>query len=173
MPALPYPEYPIDRLYLFPKYGSREEYQKATGQEPPPWNPWRQPKGWFDPKAKDSPKRKVVYDVVLATHVDSGVPLADADGKPMLDSLILDKDEAGTVNIPPKGTGFTNVPGAGKPEVPVPMRPLEPNEELFFGFGRSVIVKNVELFRQLEEGFRSEDRELLKAIATKLGVEVR
>ena len=43
---------------------------------------------------------------------------AGPDGKPWLDALVLDRDEAATVNIPPKGPGTTNTPGAAVPEVP-------------------------------------------------------
>jgi hypothetical protein len=171
VPALPYPKYSIQHLYLFPMYATRDEYRQATGEEPPAWNPYRAPKGWFDPKAKSSPSRRVVYELALATHPDTGAVLAGPDGKPLLDALVLDRDEAATVNIPPTDTGSTNVPGADQPQVPVPLRPLEPNEELFFDFGRSVAVKNLDLFPELEVGFTHQDRILLKAIATKLGVE--
>ena len=171
MPALPYPKYSITNLYLFPSYGSREDYQKITGQEAPAWNPYRQPKCWFDPKARESVSRRVVYEYALATHADTGALLLDSAGKPMLDALVLDREEAATVNIPPKGLGMTNVPGADAPEVPVPMRRLEPNEELFFDFGNIIMVKNTDLFEQLEVGFSGQDRLRLKKIAEKLGVE--
>jgi hypothetical protein len=164
LPALPYPKYSISYLYLFPTYATREDYQKATGQEPPPWNPYRQPKHWFDPAAAESRSRRVVYEYVIAE------PPAGPDGKPALDVLVLDREEAATVNIPPTGPGTTNTPGAGAPDVPCPMRALEPNEELFFDFGSVIVVKNTDLYPQLEEGFTSEDRKLLKAIAEKLGV---
>ena len=172
MPALLYPKYSITNLYLFPTYGTREDYQKATGQEAPPWNPYRQPKSWFDPKAKASTSRRVVYECALSTNPDTGALLLDSNGKPQLDALVLDRDEAGMVNIPPKGSGMTNVPGADVPEVPVPMRPLEANEELFFDFGNILLVKNKDLYAQVVEvGFMQSDRELLKKMAAKLGVE--
>ncbi len=167
MPALPYPKYALSYLYLFPYYQTREAYQKATGQEPPPWNPDRAPKYWCDPKARESTRRNVVYDFVVA-YSESGAPLAGPDGKPMLEALVLGKEVAATVNIPPKQ--FTNVPGAEVPEVPMPLRPLEPNEELCFEFGGIVSVKNLDLYPLVEPGFTPEDRALLKAIARKLGV---
>ena len=168
MPALPYPKYSLDKLYLFPYYQTREDYRRATGQEPPPWDPNRPPKYWFDPNARQSTRRNVVYDHVIATS-ESGKPLMGPDGKPMLDFLVLPKEEAATVNIPPKDV--SNVPGADKPEVPCPLRPLEPGEELFFDFGGIVAVKNTELYPQLEVGFTAQDRALLRAIARKLGVQ--
>jgi hypothetical protein len=167
--ALPFPQYSIGNLYLFPYFSTREEYQRATGQEPPPWDPTRAPKYWFDPNAKNSRSRRVVYERVIAD------PPAGPDGKPMLDALVLDRDEAATVNIPPKGTGFTNVPGADKPEVPVPLRELGPDEELAFGIGGTVVVRNKKLWAELEQGsgnFTAADRALLRAIAEKLGVRI-
>jgi hypothetical protein len=175
LPALPYPKYGLENLYLFPYYQTRDAYRAATGQIAPPFNPNRPPKYWFDPKAADSLRRSVVYDPVLGVAAN-GAPLADNDGKPMLDLLVINKDEAAAVNIPPKGvdpatgTAYSNVPGADVPEVPVPLRPLEPNEELFFDFGGVVAVKNLALFPALEAGFTSQDRALLQAIAKKLEV---
>jgi hypothetical protein len=171
VPALPYPKYSITNLYLFPTYATREDFQKATGLEAPPWNPYRQPKSWFDPNAKASPSRRVVYENVFATDPDTGALLCDANQIPKLDALVLDREEAATVNISPKGLGMTNVPGADAPEMPVPMRPLEPNEEFFRDFGSLIVVKNKDLFGQLESGFGQNDRELLQKIAQKLGVE--
>ena len=171
MSALPYPKYSIQNLYLFPRHDTREAYHKAIGQYPPEWNPYRLPKYWFDPKAKQNPSRVVMYAQALVTDPDTGAVLAGSDGNPALDALVLDRDEAANVNIPPSGTGATNIPGADRPEIPVPLRPLEPNEELFFDFGRVVAVKNTELFAQLETGFTQQDRSLLQAIAKKLGVQ--
>jgi hypothetical protein len=101
------------------------------------------------------------------SNVDSNNSrLADARGSVSRPS----REEAATVNIPPKGTGTTNVPGADVPEVPVPLRPLEPNEELYFDWGSILMVKNTDLFEQSETGFTQEDRALLKQIAAKLGI---
>jgi len=168
VPALPYPKYGLKSLYLFPYCQSREDYRQATGQEPPPWNPNRPPKYWFDASAAASHRRNVVYDFVVATG-PTGASIAGPDGKPVLDVLVLKKEEAATVNIPPLAP---NVPGAEAPEVPCPLRALEPGEELFFDFGGVVMVKNVPLFQALEIGFTAQDRALLKGIASKLGVQV-
>jgi hypothetical protein len=168
VPVLPFPKYGIENLYLFPVYQTTEAYKEAVGQEPPPWNPQRPPKAWFDPEAKDATRRNIVYDNVIAMS-ESGHPLVGPDGKPMLDVLLLKKEDAATVNIPPKGLGTTNTPGADTPAVPVPLRPLDPNEELFFDFGGVVAVKNRALFPQLEVGFTLEDRLLLQRIAAKIG----
>ena len=164
MSALPYPKYSLGKLYLFPYHQTREAYEIATGQKCPPWNPYRRPKYWFDPAAKESRSRRVTYDRALAE------PPTGPDGKPMLDVLVLDREEASTVNIPPTGPGSTNTPGAAQPEIPCPLRALELNEELMFDFGGIIVVKNKDLYQGLEVGFTSEDRTLLKAIATKLGI---
>lgn len=169
MPALPYPQYPLSNLFLFPIFQTREAYRQATGQEPPPWDPQRPSKAWFDPQAHTSPRRNVVYDAVLAMS-ENGNALAGPDGKPMLDILLLKREEAATVNIPPKGPGTTNLPGTEVPEVPFPLRALEPNEELAFEFGGIVVVRNKELYPLTLVGFTAEDRALVKRIAAKLGV---
>lgn len=169
MPALPTAKYGLDSLYLFPYYQSQEDYTKATGAAAPAFNANRQPKYWQDPKAKDSTRRLVVYDQTLAVALN-GDPLVGPDGKPMLDLLVLQKDEAATVNIPPKGFGVANVPGAGVPEVQPPLRALESNEELGFGFGNTVYVHNIDYPFDGGGSFNADDRMLLKAIAKKLGV---
>jgi len=166
LPALPYPSYSIENLYLFPVYHSQDEYQRGIGQAAPAWDAKRLPKFWFDPKAKDSTKRNVVYDSVLALDVN-GKEMTDANGKIMLDVLMLTKQEASTVNIPPP---FGNVPGATAPPVPCPMRPLASNEEIYYQFGGVLAVKNTDLFDNAQSGFAASDRALLQSIATKLGL---
>jgi hypothetical protein len=165
MARLPYPIYGLENLYLFPRYQTREDYLKATGAEPPPFDARKAPKYWFDPKAKESPRKNVVYDYILAMGPGSAA-LPGPDGKPMLDLLLLGKDEAGTVNIPPNASC---VPGADVPEVPFPLRALEPGEELCFQFAGIVAVRNVEVFESLKEGFTAADRALIQSIARKLG----
>jgi hypothetical protein len=164
--ALNYPIYSLTKLYKFPVYMTRDEYKAATGQEAPEWNSDRAPKYWFDPAAKNSPKMTVVYDCVIATAVN-GVALVSEDGKPVTDLLVLSRNEAASVNIPPK---VANVPGADVPAVQVPLRELEANEELFFSLGGVVSVKNTTLYSQLDNGFTVKDREILMAIASKLGL---
>ena len=166
MARLPYPIYGLEHLNLYRRYQTREDYQKATGVEPPPFDENRQPKYWLDAAAAASLKRSVVYDSVIATSL-TGQAVPGPDGKPMLDVLVLSKDHAASVNIPPN---FSNVPGADVPEVPMPLRALEPGEELFFQFGGVVAVKNLELFESIKEGFTAADRALIQSIAKKLGV---
>lgn len=171
MSALPKASYGISELYLFPYYQTREQYTKATGKEPPEFNPNKPPKGWFDPAAvaDASTRRSVVYENVIASS-DSGFAIAGEDGKPALEALLLSKADAATVNIPLKNSA--NEPGAGVPEVPVPLRDLEPEEYLDFGFGGNVIVRNRNYETEIAANFSLQDRDLLKSIARKLGIDI-
>ncbi|MBL8236232.1 MAG: hypothetical protein JNM66_02350 [Bryobacterales bacterium] len=160
--------YGIERLYVFPYYQTREEYQKATGVEPPKFDGTRAPKYWFDPAAKESTRRNMAYDHILSYAVN-GSPLFDDNGKPMLEVLMLNKDEAATVNIPPKGLGMANIPGADKPEIPPPLRALNADEEFFVPFP-GIIGVRIKNSLEPDRGFTEEDRAILMAIAKKLGV---
>jgi hypothetical protein len=165
MPALPKPKYAISELYMYREFGSREEYAKATGQEAPPWNPGRSIKQWYDPEAAKSPKRAIIYDRVLAVS-EIGVPLSGTDGKPFLEPLVLAKDEAATVNFTDHRTptNQTFVP------IPVPLRALEPEEQLDFDFEGVVVRNTAWLETHWGAGYTDKDRELLQAIARKLNV---
>lgn len=159
----------LDTLYIFPYYPTREAFEQGTGKPCPPWNPNLPPKAWFDPKASESTRRNVVYDSTLVYSLD-GTIQQDAQGRPMLDVLVLTKEQAASVNIPDKTRGAANIPGADRPEVPVPLRALAADEELFFLFGQSVAVRNKAAWVKTQNAFTWEDRLLLKAIAEKLGV---
>lgn len=163
---------PVKDLYLFPLYATREQYEKATGQVCPPWKPYQQPKGWFDPNAAQSPSRVIVYPRAFVLHEVTGVVLADPNDKtkPAIDAIVLDRSVASSVNIPPKGEGQTNVPGADQPSVPVPLRALADDEELYFGFGRTILLRKKGQNLDVNT-FTREDRELLQAIAAKLGID--
>ena len=160
--------YGIERLYLFPYYQTREAYQKATGVEPPKFDGAKPPKLWFDPAAKDSIRRNIAYDRVISYAVN-GALLFDENDKPLLEGLVLNKDEAATLNIPPRGLGMANIPGADKPEIPPPLRALAADEEFFVPFG-GIIGVRIKGTLEPDRGFTEEDRTLLLAIARKLGV---
>jgi hypothetical protein len=160
--------YGLESLYLFPYFQTREEYKSATGVEPPKFDGTKPPKYWFDPTASESLRRQIVYDQVVA-YAASGSPIVDEKGQPSLEVMMLSKDEALNVNIPPKGLGVANVPGADKPEIPPPLRALREDEELFFPFPGVVAVR-VKGTLEPDRGFTEEDRAMLLAIARKLGV---
>jgi hypothetical protein len=86
-----------------------------------------------------------------------------------MELMMLNKDEAAGVNIPPKGLGMANVPGADKPEIPPPLRALRADEELFVPFG-SIVAVRVKGTLEPDRGFTEEDRSVLLAIARKVGV---
>ncbi len=159
--------YSIGELHRFPTFSTPEDYRNATGLEAPPYDPGRPPKTWFDPGALASVRPTVLYDPVLATTID-GTPLADADGKPVLDVLALSREHAATVNI------WNTMSGHGvptTPAVPIPLRPLKENEELFFSFPQVVSVRDKDLAEEIGNGqFTGADRRLLRLIAEKLGV---
>jgi hypothetical protein len=162
------PQYGISKLYVLPYYPTRESYETATGKTCPPWDKTRRPQHWEDPSAADAADDYVLFNTVLAIDMKTGQPLAGPDKQPYTRSLILPKQVAATVNIPPIAT---NVEGAGVPEYPCPMRPLESNEALFFDAMGLVAVKNTDLYvSPYENTFTRDDRTLLKAIGKKLGV---
>ena len=88
--------------------------------EPPKFDGAKPPKLWFDPAAKDSIRRNIAYDRVISYAVN-GALLFDENDKPLLEGLVLNKEEAATLNIPGKGLGMANIPGADKPEIPPPL----------------------------------------------------
>lgn len=167
MAALPQPRYGLHHLHLFPVYQTRADYQAATGEEPPPFDPTRPAQYWFDPEAAKSSRRVIVYERALAID-ERGNPKRDENGRPYFEPLALPKAEASTVNIPYKKAA--NEPSSGLPDVPVPCRELHPDEELEFGFGGIVLVRNKNFDNQEVTGFTVGDRELLRAIARKLNV---
>jgi hypothetical protein len=166
--ALPLPKYGLNKLYLFPYYQSRDEYQKATGAEPPPYDPTKDPKHWFDPAAAQSAKKYFIYDRILAIDND-GMGRHGPDGKPFFEELVLSRQEAATLNIP---HGYANEANNGKPPIPCPVRPLDDDEELAFEWADIVVVHNKKLWGDLTISWSPQDRELLRAIAKKLGVPV-
>lgn len=160
--------YGLQTLYLFPIFQTREEYKAVMGIDPPPFNPFKPLKSWFDPKAAENPRRKIVYDNVLAL-ADNGTPLVDLNGQPLLEPLLIDREDAAVVNIPVKDfSGRIQEQHPIGHEVPVPLRPLTENEELVIGLMGLVQVRNKAAIEETA-GFTAGDRALLLAIATKLG----
>jgi hypothetical protein len=171
MAALPYPQYTIDKLFLFPYYQTPEDYEKATGKPCPPWNPAFRQKHWEDPSAKNTGDDFVLYPIVLATDMKvTGAALRGPDGQPYTRQMVIPYEAAITVNIPPVGSLPSG--SAVLPPYPCPMRPLEPNEQLFFEpVMATPAVKNTDLYvSNLANTFTAADRTLLQAIAKKLGV---
>ncbi len=158
---------PLDSLYLFPAYRSRQDFRAATGKDAPAYNPLRPPKMWADPEAAKSPRRSVVYDNALTLGAQ-GQPLAGPDGRPLFEPLVLNRDEAATVNIWEPGLGIV---APSEPPVPPPFRDLKDNEELFFLFPGVVAVRDPNEKPEDPGGFTAEDRRVLLAIARRLDVD--
>ncbi len=75
------------------------------GVELPVFDVSRRPKYWEDPAAAQSAEDYVIYPRVLAIQEFSPYnPAKDENGRPFLQSLILPKEVAATVNIPPEVT---------------------------------------------------------------------
>jgi hypothetical protein len=162
--------FPINDLYLYPFFQTRDEYLQATGEEAPEWDPSRPVKGWFDPEARNSNKRTFLYDNVLM-YDRNGMVLADENGKPQTEQLALLREEAARVNLLPRERMVDYGPGSKVAPIPVPMRPLKANEELVFTFGGVVAVRRKDAYKETVNAFTIEDRRLLQKIAEKLGVE--
>jgi hypothetical protein len=133
--------FPINELYLYPVFQTRDEYLKATNEEAPEWDPNRPVKSWFDPAARNTNKRTFLYDVVLM-YDKNGMVLPDANGVPQVEQLALLREEAARVNILPRERMVDYGPGSKVAPIPVPMRALKPTEELVFTFGGVVAVKD-------------------------------
>jgi hypothetical protein len=154
-------------LNLFKTYESREKYEAETGKPCPPWDPSRPPKYWEDPAAQ---KSIVVAGVPFAIYSRVYVGFDQQQQVPLFDSLGISVEDAKTVNIPPTGTGNTNVPGADVPAVPCPVRALRDDEVIRLGMGAiPMLYTSVEL-QGVDTGFTMADRELLRKIGAKLGV---
>lgn len=161
--------FPINDLYIFPSFQTRDDYFKATGEEAPEWDPNKPVKSWFDPAARNTNKRTFLYDVVLM-YDRNGMVLGDDKGVPQTEQLALLREEAAKVNILPREKMLDYGPGSKVAPIPVPMRPLKSNEELVFTFGGVVAVRLKDAYKATVNAFTVQDRQLLEKIAQKLGV---
>ena len=161
--------FPINDLYVFPFFQTRDDYFKATGEEAPEWDPNRPVKSWFDPAARNTNKRTFLYDVVLM-YDRNGMVLPDEKGVPQVEQLALLREEAGRVNMLPREKMVDYGAGSKVAPIPVPMRPLKATEELVFTFGGVVAVRVKDAYKATVNAFTVGDRVLLEKIAQKLGV---
>ncbi len=168
------PQYGIETLFLFPHYLNRADYLAKTGKEAPEWDPTKNVKRWVDPDPQTR-SRNVSYTRVLARDERNNI-IADNNGRPLVEPLTVEKSFAMRVNMP--SDTFTATQDTGIPlwEYDCPMRDLLPDEILVFTeLGRVPVVRNTKLWAvEVEEqsgAFLPRDRELLHAIARKLGAE--
>ena len=162
--------FPINDLYVFPYFQTRDDYFKATGEDAPAWDPNKPVKGWFDPAARTTNKRTMLYDNTLL-YDKTGQVIPEPHGVPQVDQLALLKEDAGAVNILPRERMVDYGPGSKVAPIPVPMRALKPNEEFVFTFGGIVAVRLKDAYKTTVNAFTIGDRQLLEKIAQKLGVE--
>lgn len=161
--------YSLFKLFLFPVFQTREEYKQITGEDAPPWDPNIPVKNWFDPAARNTNKRTMLYDRVLLYDAN-GMVIPDAEGKPTLDQLALMKEVAAQVNMLPSERLVDYGPGSRMAPIPCPMRELQTDEEMFFTFGGAVAVRLKNSYKSDVNAFTVHDRVLLQKIADKLGV---
>lgn len=157
---------PISSLNLFPTYATREAYEAATGQPCPSWDATRRPKSWLDPNAA---KAFLVNGVPYAVYPNIYAGFDQIINSPLWDTLGLPVSEAKTVNIPPKGEGQTNVPGADQPEVPCPCRSLADNEVIRLGFAAIPQVWTADEIMQPAGGeFTADEKRIVLNAARKI-----
>lgn len=165
------PDRELKTQYAFPEF-TRASYRAAHGgAEAPPFDPTKPQKSWEDPGAANSARQFVLYDAALAVGPNGITPLL-RDGHPYFEPLVLPRDQAIVVNLPLE---FGSFQGNPKPPLPVPCKPLAPNEVLIIppGISGAVLIRNTaewEAEKDKVDGFRKGDRDLLHRIAAKLGL---
>jgi len=112
----------------------------------------------------------MVGGVPYALYPNVYVSFDQVSGQPVWDQLGLPVTEAKTVNIPPKGEGQTNVPGANQPETPCPMRDLADDEVIRLGFAAIPQVWRADEIPAPAEGggFTADEKTLLLNAARKI-----
>lgn len=74
----------IQDLYLFPVFSTRKQYEKAFGEQPPPFDPKKPPKHWRDPSPAGDTVTYTVFDWESKT----------------VRPLTMKAEEAAAINIP-------------------------------------------------------------------------
>lgn len=157
--------YGLDVAYTYPYYATAADYMKATGNQPPPYDPTKYPKYWMDPEAVGLSDDEQITYMVGYLGTTGGVKLVN--GKPALVRLNLMPSEAAVVNIPGPGTFPA---GVVKPIERMPPIELLPNEELELQGGPMGGTLLRIRRTDLTDSTTMTDRQLLEAIARKVGV---
>lgn len=167
----------LDSKYIFKAYANQAEWSAAHEGKPCPWDPAKRPKYWEDASAAAGAEDEGVTYLVLSINAQNGDPNQNALGAPTLRTLTLLSPVAATVNIPPPMASEFKYAAA----YPVPLAPLAPNEALIFdklSFGKQVLVRDMTKYAALQvqanetaTNFTPADRDLLRKIAAKLGVQ--
>lgn len=169
---------------VFPEYRNRAEYKAAFGVDAPPFDVTRKIKLWQDPSAGSDGLPEVIYNNAVMTKKDGTFVLKN--NKPVIKPIVLPVDEAKSVNLPPEDEkGNTGEIESWMPPIQNPFRDLVEGEEIVVAgpdmgllSGKFLVIRNTKLWAEeqaaaLEESgkFTVADRQLLTAIAAKLGVE--
>ena len=162
-------QYGVSDISLFKTYKTPEQYRAEFGVKPPAFNPAARPKTWFDSTVKlEDPEADVCYKIIRAV---SGVPSIVQSCMPAW--------EAATVNIPPNdplpvvSLQTDEQRARWRPAREVPVRDLLPGEAVAAGFGGIPVIVRLDRKQSQDERdgkFTASDRELLRAVARKLGL---
>lgn len=155
--------YPAFRLNVFPYFATRETYEKFYLKKCPPYNPNLPIKKWVDEtllKPENQDEFAIVENVLKQYKDGSFV-------QPFVLSKIAIIRDQFDVNIPSEHDVVTITK-----EIPVPMKPLDPDEELFMYMGLPQ-VKNKNLYDKQNAPaagvyFNADDRAMLIDIQKKL-----
>lgn len=129
---------PLESYHETPVYPNRDAAKEATGEEIAEFTAERRPKYWriLQPENVTGVQFFPVDDVPMVLFPRAFFGKVSADGKiGILEALVMSVEETKTFNIPPSGTGMTNVPGAEKPARPVPIKPLTDSQQIQRGEG--------------------------------------
>ena len=156
----------ISSLNRFPTYETREAYEAATGKPCPPFT-GKAPKYWQDPDAK---KAFMVGSIPYALYPLIYAGFDQVTNQPIWDQLGIPVEEAKGVNIPPTGTGQTNVEGADLPAVRCPCRELKDNEVIKMAGVPAIpkVFTAEELESTVDVGWKAAEKELLLSAARKI-----
>lgn len=162
------PYEPLSMLYQYPSFATCADYAAATAKPCPAWNAHKPPKSWFDPAPK---KALTVAGVPFTVYERVFVRFEKEEA--IFDQLGISVEDAGSVNIAPKGTGTTNTPGAEVKEVPVPLKAPSATQKIVPGFGNVPQVRNLDVAipEEVQSQQQGDILKLVRAIAAKLGVE--
>lgn len=151
--------YPVNRLETFTEY-TFESYLAAAGA-PPPFDPNLPIKTWLDTSVDASdPTAPQIYRTFKVIA-----------GQPRMTSYALPASQAASVNLPDPNQPLPHGSVAQtQSNVQVPLRALLPNEVLILGPLGIVEVQRTDLQPvPAAGGWTQQDRDLLHAIAAKVG----
>lgn len=174
MPRKPQPNAPyygLEVVQLYPYYSTREAAQ-AAGERLNPYDDTKPPKYWRLPSSEVlglEPEESV--QGLFAAYSARGAIVFDGQGNPRPVSLNVTAETAVAYNIPPKGVGI--FPGTARSSEIQPPIFLLDNERLEQQPGIAAAqlrVRRVDVAMGPSLGAYG-DRELLEAIALKVGVQ--